>query len=393
MATSNVAVPADDLNSKAVALIVNKDSFSNYADIASRQFNENSLGVLVSSKTYPILLSIENNSSSVSTVTDVSDFSRKRKYNDSDNDFALSLYVKSLEKNDLTLESWLLLRALRRGKRALSYCKIMSYSSLTIKHRLTGADRVEKWINLLTTEGSDLELKNIPKFVKYEPIMDLSDLDEIYKARNVNYLHGASLCFDTLGITLPAHGYPEWKNLWVYHRTGYMKGCFPSNLIMLGLSNFGSAFNISWSELVGRLTKLAILVTDNCSITSTVYNTLPSKHKLKVLICLDKKCRCYNALYKKSFRGELTIVPASQNSNSFYYDVSQARKANKRNNMRRDMKGERFNFRFTIRGKIFYRDDGYLSKICKLELPEVFRSTDAKTIGVQKRSKRFAAGF
>uniref|UniRef100_A0A0K0FGW1 Ribonuclease H-like domain-containing protein n=1 Tax=Strongyloides venezuelensis TaxID=75913 RepID=A0A0K0FGW1_STRVS len=198
MATSDVAVPADNLNSKAVALTVNNDSFSNYADITSCQLNENPLDVLVLSKTYPILLSIDNISSPVSTVADVSEFSRKRKYNDFDDDFALSLYVKSLEKNDLTLESWLLLRALRKGKRALYYCKIMFYSSLTIKHRLTGAD-----------QGSNLELKNIPKFVKYEPIMGFIDLDEIYKARNVNHSHGVSLCFDTLDITLPAHGYPE----------------------------------------------------------------------------------------------------------------------------------------------------------------------------------------
>uniref|UniRef100_A0A0N5BQV7 ZP domain-containing protein n=1 Tax=Strongyloides papillosus TaxID=174720 RepID=A0A0N5BQV7_STREA len=157
--------------------------------------------------------------------------------------------------------------------------------------------------------------------------------------------------------------------------------------------------NVNLKDMVQGLYNLSIFisdncrVTDNCSITSTVYNTLPFKHKLKVLICLDKKCRCYNAPFKKSFRGELTIVPASQNTNSFYYDVSQARKANKRNNMIRDVKGERFNFRFTIRGKVFYRDDGYLSEICQLELSEAFRSTDAETVEIQKRSKRIAANF
>uniref|UniRef100_A0A0K0G669 Uncharacterized protein n=1 Tax=Strongyloides venezuelensis TaxID=75913 RepID=A0A0K0G669_STRVS len=76
---------------------------------------------------------------------------------------------------------------------------------------------------------------------------------------------------------------------------------------MLELSNFGHAFNISY----------------DCSITSTFYNILPSKHKLKVLICLDKKSGCYNTPFKKSFRDDLTIVPASQNTNSFYYNVFQ----------------------------------------------------------------------
>uniref|UniRef100_A0A0K0FGW0 Sen15 domain-containing protein n=1 Tax=Strongyloides venezuelensis TaxID=75913 RepID=A0A0K0FGW0_STRVS len=87
-------------------------------------------------------------------------------------------------------------------------------------------------------------------------------------------------------------------------------------------------------SVVSRLTKLAVLVTDDCSITLTFYNSLPSKHKLKVLICLDKKSGCYNTPFKKSFRDDLTIVPASQNTNSFYYDVFQDRRVNKRNNMR-----------------------------------------------------------
>uniref|UniRef100_A0A0K0FZC2 ODV-EC43 n=1 Tax=Strongyloides venezuelensis TaxID=75913 RepID=A0A0K0FZC2_STRVS len=201
MATSNVAVPADNLNSKAVASIVNNDSFSNYANITSRQLNENPLDVLVLFKTYPILLYIENNFSPVSTVADVSKFSRKRKHNN----FVLSLYVKSLEKNDLTLES------------------------------------CYPFINLLTTEGSNLELKNIPKFVKYESIMGFIDLNEIYKARNVHHSHALKnencrfdMCYSTLRFLTPLQIYEGFINeCTMMKKYGYVNSIINENFFSL----------------------------------------------------------------------------------------------------------------------------------------------------------------
>uniref|UniRef100_A0A0N5C2Q2 LRR domain containing protein n=1 Tax=Strongyloides papillosus TaxID=174720 RepID=A0A0N5C2Q2_STREA len=210
-----------------------------------------------------------------------------------DEELSLAEYIRSLHNNSYTLEALLLLGLLDKGTKSLYSARIMSYKSFIVKHQLFGVSDVGDCRKAVCTAGN---LDLLPRFVRYSSVRSLNQLTEIYKVRNVDKFTGVTLCLDTFELVFPSTIFPKWKQLWVIYRNGSIREPLPPALEVLELSGFEHAMNVNLKDMVQGFSNLSIFisdncrVTDNCSITSTVYNTLPSKHKLKVLICLDMKC-------------------------------------------------------------------------------------------------------
>uniref|UniRef100_A0A0N5BMH7 THAP-type domain-containing protein n=1 Tax=Strongyloides papillosus TaxID=174720 RepID=A0A0N5BMH7_STREA len=132
----------------------------------------------------------------------------------------------------------------------------------------------------------------------------------------------------------------------------------PSTHSQDGLEGFKESINVNWKELFMGVTKLKILLTDSCEVFKKLEKLIAKMKTLQAVICMNKQgCKCYGSPLRKTFIRELSVVPNHENNNIYFADVARARKTRKPNP------------RFHYFAKIYYRNEGILTKICSTELP------------------------
>uniref|UniRef100_A0A0N5C9G7 F-box domain-containing protein n=1 Tax=Strongyloides papillosus TaxID=174720 RepID=A0A0N5C9G7_STREA len=148
---------------------------------------------------------------------------------------------------------------------------------------------------------------------------------------------------------------PNWEGMRLVYAGRSVSGPLPRGLKVLILENFVHAVDVKWRELLWSLTKLQILVLDDCELAHHLSVILNSLSTMQAVVCMrGRECNCYRSPIGTKFWRTIEVVPAEQNNNHYFNEVVFQRSGR----------------RFHTRVKVYYNDDRVLEDLCAAELPD-----------------------